>query len=171
MGPVVITTERMMMRQMMRDDVRHLMHIFADPVAMRYYPSTMNDTEALAWIENTQRNYRQYGTGFWVLEERQSGRFLGQCGLIPQELDGVLEREIAYLLVRDEWGRGYATEAARACQQYGFQTLGLSRLISLIDVRNVPSARVAERIGMTLERTITKWDKAVWVYSCSSTQT
>lgn len=64
--------------------------------------------------------------------------------------------EIVYLLVRREWGEGDATAAASACQQYGFEIMGYKRLISLIDVHNTPSIRVAERIGIQVEETIIK---------------
>ena len=75
--------------------------------------------------------------------------------------------EIAYLLVRHEWGQGYATEAASACKQYGFAAMGYNKLVSLIDVHNTPSIRVAERIGVQVEQTIIKWGKEVRVYSVS----
>jgi RimJ/RimL family protein N-acetyltransferase len=165
MSNLVLATERLNLRQMTTRDVSNLVQIFSDPVAMQYYPSTMNEEEAMAWIRRTLHNYHTYGVGFWVVEEKTTGRFLGQCGIIPQELDGILQMEIAYLLVRREWGHGYATEAAAACKQHGFGTMAFQKLISLIDVQNAPSMRVAERIGMRLEQTINKWGKEVRVYS------
>ena len=103
----------------------------------------------------------------WAAIEKQQNRFVGQVGLVAQEIGGETELEVGYLLLRSCWGNGYATEAARACCDYGFRELGAERLISLIDPRNEPSQRVAERLGMRFEREIEKWDKRVRLYSVS----
>jgi [ribosomal protein S5]-alanine N-acetyltransferase len=83
---------------------------------------------------------------------KETGQLIGDCGLVRQQVDGATETEIAYHLQRDHQGRGLATEAARACRDHGFLTLGLQRLISLIRPENVPSRRVAERNGMLVEK-------------------
>ncbi len=167
MSDVIITTERLNLRKMTTQDGSNLLQIFSDPVAMRYYPSTMNEAETMGWIRRTLDHYATFGVGFWVVEDKRTGRFLGQCGIIPQDLAESRQMEIAYLLVRREWGQGYATEAASACKQYGFETMGYPKLVSLIDVYNTPSIRVAERIGMQVEQIIIKWGKEVRVYSVS----
>jgi RimJ/RimL family protein N-acetyltransferase len=158
-------TERLILRRMTKDDTKNLMEIFSDPVAMRYYPSTKSEGETLEWIEWTQKNYDQYGVGLWIVEDKVTGEFLGQCGIVPQEVDGVIEMEIGYLFVRRVWGNGYATEAALACKNYGFEQLKLNRMVSLPDINNIPSTKVAERIGMQEMKTINKWGKKVFVYS------
>lgn len=159
MSGVVITTARLNLRKMTTRDLAHLLRIFSDPVAMQYYPATMNEEETMGWIRRTLNTYDTYGVGFWMVEENSTGRFLGQCGIIPQELDGTRQMETAYLFVRSQWGQGYGTEGASACKQYGFETMGYPKLISLIDAQNTPSMRVAERIGMQVEPTISKWGK------------
>lgn len=162
-----ISTERLLLRRMTKDDTRNLMEIFSDPEAMRYYPSTKNESETMEWIEWTQKNYDKYGVGLWIVEDKVTGEFLGQCGIVPQEVDGVIEMEIGYLFVRRVWGKGYATEAALACKNYGFEKLKFNRMVSLPDVNNIPSTKVAERIGMQVMKTIIKWGKEVYVYSVS----
>ena len=92
--------------------------------------------------------------GLWATIHKETGQFIGRCGLLPWEIDGKLEIEIAYLLDKHFWHQGLATEAAKGIMEYGFQELHLSRLICLIDPGNIPSQRVAERIGMTLERKV-----------------
>ncbi|MBP1970537.1 RimJ/RimL family protein N-acetyltransferase [Virgibacillus natechei] len=161
----VLSTERLNLRKMNKNDVQHLMEIFSDPVAMKYYPSTKDEQETKKWINWTLRNYTGYGAGLWIVEEKDTGKFLGQCGIVLQKVDGVVEMEIGYLFARRVWGNGYATEAALACKKYGFEELGLTRMVSLIDVNNEPSIRVAERIGMKWEKHINKWDKEIAVYS------
>jgi RimJ/RimL family protein N-acetyltransferase len=159
-------SERLIFRELNVDDVGSLRKIFADPIAMKFYPSTKSEEETLKWIEWNQNSYRECGVGLWALSEKSSGNFIGQCGLIrQQDVAGTDEMEIGYLLVRDYWGVGYATEAAAASWRFGYSTLGLRRAVSLIGPDNQASIRVAERIGMRYEKTIDRWEKSIAVYS------
>lgn len=126
-----MSTERLTLREMNKNDVGNLMKIFSDPEAMRYYPSTKDKRQTMEWIEWTLDNYNQYGVGLWVVEDKVTGDFLGQCGIVPQEVDDEIEMEIGYLFVRSAWGNGYATEAALACKNYGFEQMNLRKIISL----------------------------------------
>jgi [ribosomal protein S5]-alanine N-acetyltransferase len=159
----VFETERMVLREMEMADLDDLMAIFSDPEAMRYYPSTKSREEAEAWVRWTLGSYRDHGFGQWVAILKSSGEFAGQCGLTVQEVEGEEEVEIGYLFLREFWGRGLATEAARAARDHGF-ALGYPRLISIIDPGNLASRRVAEKTGLTLEKEVWKWDKEVCVY-------
>jgi RimJ/RimL family protein N-acetyltransferase len=147
------------------DDADNLLQIFSDPIAMTYYPSTKDRAETIKWIEWTRKNYASYGIGLWVAELKENGVFVGQCGLVLQEVDGKQEVEIGYSFVRKYWGLGLATECAIACRDYGFDKMGYERLVSIISVNNIPSIKVAERVGMTLEKEIIKWNKPVKVYA------
>lgn len=160
-----LETNRMILRKMKLSDVGKLSRIFTDPIAMQFYPSTKNEEETVAWIKWNQGNYEKYGIGFWIAENKQDGEFIGQCGLVPQEINLQQEIEIGYLIVRKYWGQGLATECAIACREYGFHKLGHDRLISLIDKRNVASRRVAENVGMTWKKEISKWNKTIQLYS------
>ncbi len=154
----------MTLRRMDMSDVDSLMGIFSDPEAMRYYPSTKSRSEAEAWVRNQLDRYRDHGIGLWAAILKDSGELIGQCGLTMQEVEGREEVEIGYLFLRKHWNRGLATEAAKACRSHGF-ALGHDRLVSLIDPRNLASRRVAEKVGMTLEKEVEKWNKSICVYS------
>ncbi|KGA97868.1 hypothetical protein AJ85_20610 [Alkalihalobacillus alcalophilus ATCC 27647 = CGMCC 1.3604] len=167
MRKIVITTERLTLKEMNHDHVRDLLEIFSDPEAMTYYPSTKNIQETSEWVDWTISNYKKYGVGLWIVEDKKSGEFLGQCGIVPQEVEGSLVMEIGYLFARRAWGHGYATEAALACKHFGFEQMNLPKIVSLPDVKNIPSIKVAERIGMKVEKKIHKWGKDVFVYSVS----
>jgi ribosomal-protein-alanine N-acetyltransferase len=160
-----LRTERMVLRLMEMADVDDLMGIFSDPVAMRYYPSTKSRQEAEEWVRRVQESYRDRGFGLWVAVLEDSGEFVGQCGLTVQEVEGKNEVEIGYLFLRKFWGRGLATEAAKAARDHGFGTLGYERLVSLIDPGNLASRRVAEKVGLTLEKEVEKWGKRICVYA------
>ena len=162
---MILETERLRLRRLTLDDVDLLLGIFSDPIAMRYYDSTRDFEQTLGWIRWNLGMYEQYGHGMWAAFDREEDRFVGQIGLVVQEVEGETEIEIGYLLLRSCWGRGFATEAARACRDFGFRELQRDRLISLIDPRNEPSLRVASRLGMKFEREIEKWGKTVCVYS------
>jgi [ribosomal protein S5]-alanine N-acetyltransferase len=160
-----LQTERMVLRLMEMADVDDLIGIFSDPVAMRYYPSTKSRQEAQEWVRRVQESYRDRGFGLWVAVLEDSGEFVGQCGLTVQEVERKNEVEIGYLFLRKFWGRGLATEAARAARDHGFNTLGYERLVSLIDPGNLASRRVAEKVGLTLEKEVEKWGKRICVYA------
>jgi ribosomal-protein-alanine N-acetyltransferase len=108
--------------------------------------------EELEWFLDGHPKHPELG--LWATIHKETGKFIGRCGLLPWEIDGRLEVEIAYLLDKSFWHQGLATEAAQGILKYGFEKLYLSRLICLIDPENIASQRVAERIGMTLERKV-----------------
>jgi RimJ/RimL family protein N-acetyltransferase len=126
--------------------------LLGDPQVMRYYPQPKSREEALAWIAWNQRLYREHGFGLWLLTLGATGRFVGDCGLTPQQVDGVTEVEVGYHVRAALQGRGLATEAAAACRDYARDVLGVGWLIAIIGKRNRPSQRVAEKLGLVLER-------------------
>ena len=150
--PVPPPTPRLAFREMAADDLDDMAALLGDPQVMRYYPHPRSREEALAWIAWNQRLYREHGFGLWLLTLRASGEFAGDCGLTPQQVDGVTELEVGYHVRAALQGRGLATEAAAACRDYARDVLGAGRLIAIIDPHNRPSQRVAEKLGMVVER-------------------
>lgn len=106
------------------------------------------------WARNLERSEKQEG-GMVAIIRRDDGVFLGQTGLLVQEVDGIRELEIGYTLLKDYRGLGYATEAVNALRVYAFQNKLAESIISIIHVDNEPSKAVARRNGMTLEKTTT----------------
>jgi RimJ/RimL family protein N-acetyltransferase len=136
---------------MVPEDVDNLLKILSDPVAMKHYPQVYDrESTQQLWMQRNFDRYARDGHGFFMCELKSTGEFVGQCGLLTQGIDGVNELEVGYLFVRAHWGQGYATEAARACRDHGFRTYPVSHIISIIDPKNTPSIRVAQRNGMTL---------------------
>ncbi len=146
-------------------DAEEILRILGDPKAMTHYPSVYDLDGAKDWVRRNQRRYKTHGVGQWLALFKNSNAFAGMCGLIPQEVESVEELEIGYLFLRQFWNQGLATEAAKCCRDYAFQDLGRDRVISLIDVNNRPSQRVAEKLGMKIERRIMKWERNILVYA------
>ncbi len=145
-------------------DLDALAALYSDPEVRRYFPDgtrTYEQTrEELDWIIEVY--YRQYGYGLWASILKETGAFIGRCGLLPWEIDGRTEVEVAYLLDKSYWGRGLATEAASAIVDYAFATLPVERLICLQDPKNKASRDVAVKVGMSL-----LWDDYVDEYGLS----
>lgn len=150
--PIVLETERLIFRRLTMGDLDALAALYADPEVRRYFPDgiqTYEQTrEELEWIINVY--YGQYGYGLWATIFKETGAFIGRCGLLPVEIGGRTEVEVAYLLDRRYWGRGLATEAARAIVDYAFATLRVERLISMFEPENRASRSVAAKVGMTM---------------------
>lgn len=150
----ILTTERLLLRHLQMDDLDHLCALYADEEIRRYFPEgTLSAEETGEELEYFLTGHpRRPELGLWATVLKENGAFIGRCGLLPWTIDGRDEVEVAYLIARDYWGRGLGTEAACAIVAYGFEQLGLARLICLIDEENVASRRVAEKAGMRFER-------------------
>ncbi|HSK65925.1 MAG TPA: GNAT family N-acetyltransferase [Anaerolineales bacterium] len=152
----ILETDRLLLRRLVMDDLDDLFVLYRDPEIRHYFPEgvlTLDETrEELEWHMNGHPRHPELG--LWATIHKETGKFIGRCGLLPWEIEGQLQVEIAYLFAKEFWHQGLATEAALGILKYGFETLNLSRLICLIDPENIASQRVAERIGMTLERKV-----------------
>jgi len=149
---VVVETERLVLRKLTMGDLDALAALYADPEIRRWFPDgtqTREQTrEELEWIIDVY--YGRYGYGLWATVHKETGAFIGRCGLLPWEIDGRTEVEVAYLLDTRYWGQGLATEAARAIVDHAFSTLPVDRLICMLDRGNSASRGVAVKLGMTM---------------------
>ncbi len=146
----VLETPRLLLRHIVPGDLDALSEAFCDAENMRYFPNVYSRKELAERIQRVLGRYRNDGIAKWAVILKSTGELLGDCGLMVQEVDGEREIEVGYVFARRHHGNGYATEAARASMDYGFERLDLSRIISLIRPENVPSRRVAERNGLTV---------------------
>jgi ribosomal-protein-alanine N-acetyltransferase len=151
---IVIETPRLLMRHFALDDVDSLAEVLCDHENMRFFPNRFERKDAEEWIQKNVRRYAEDGVGGWALVLKPANKFAGYCGLVRREIDGTREIEVGYALARHAQGQGIATEAARACMNYAFTTLGEDRIISLIRPENLSSRRVAERNGLAVEKEI-----------------
>jgi ribosomal-protein-alanine N-acetyltransferase len=152
----ILETSRLILREFRLDDADALARVLSDPETMRFYPAPYDRAGVEDWIARGIRRYAEHGHGLWAMVLKASGEMIGDCGLTVQNVDGADEIEIGYHVRRELWGQVLATEAARACRDYGFARLRAERLISLICPENLPSRRVAEKNGMTV------WKEVMW---------
>jgi ribosomal-protein-alanine N-acetyltransferase len=142
----IFTTERLVLRELELDDVDALFEILGDPDAMRYYPAPFDREGVVGWIEWARRSYVENGFGLWAVIRRTDGRFLGECGPMLQPVEDRLIPEVGYHIVPLEQGRGYATEAARACVAWVFVNTPFDIVCSLVSPENAPSRSVAAKV-------------------------
>jgi RimJ/RimL family protein N-acetyltransferase len=152
MHNVILETPRLRLREMTWDDLDFVAAMLGDPNVMRHYPQVHTRGEAELWLKKMVERYRDDGHALWLVSLRAEGQPIGQVGLLRQHVDGVDEPEIGYLVHAPYWRQGYAFEAASAVRDFAFATLHKSRVISLIRPGNIPSQRVALRLGMKPER-------------------
>ncbi|HET6204204.1 MAG TPA: GNAT family N-acetyltransferase [Planctomycetota bacterium] len=150
----VLETPRLALREMTLGDLDFVAGMLGDPEGMRFYPKPLSREESEAWVRRQIDRYERDGHGLWLVVEKASGHPVGQVGLSIQEVEGVREPEIGYLIHRPSWRRGFAAEAALATRDHAFAVLGKPRVISLVRPENLPSRRVAMRIGMTIEKQV-----------------
>lgn len=163
---MVIETERLSIRVSEDADAPAFLEIHRDPEVMRWLggaqPKDLDDE--LERIASRRAMQRDLGFTLWTVEEKESGVIAGLAGLFPVEQQGP-DVEVAYHFAKRFWGRGYATEAARACIDYGFEIVGLERIVGLVHPDNEASARVLEKCGMTFEGTGHYYDADLRVYA------
>lgn len=150
----ILETERLILRPISHDDVDDLLQIWGNAETMRLFPKTLNRQEMHEWIDRNLKRYEDFGYGLWAMILKDGQQFVGDCGLIIQEVDGVEELEVGYHLNQKFWGQGLATEAARCCMNYAFIDLSRHRIISMIRPENLSSRKVAERNGLKIEKEI-----------------
>lgn len=150
-----LETERLVLRMFRESDTDAYAEMVADPEVMRFLGGGQPVPRAEAWRNMAMilGHWRLRGYGMWAVEEKEGGEMVGRVGCWrPEGWPGL---EVGWTLRRRFWGRGYATEAARASLAYAFDVLGQTRVISLIAPANVNSVRVAERLG---QRPDGEWD-------------
>jgi [ribosomal protein S5]-alanine N-acetyltransferase len=150
--PEIIETARLRLRPFADDlsDLNPLHEIQSDPQHMRFYPHPFSLEESRAWIERFLERQDRDGFSLWAIEDRETGEFLGNCGPLRQQVDGVEEVELGWSVTPRRARQGIASEAAAAWRDRCLGELGMDHVISLIRPENVPSRGVAERIGMTV---------------------
>lgn len=145
----IIETERLILRPFTLDDIEATYQMNLNPEISRYtHDGGVKTREEIEHLirTTTLKDYETHGFGRFAVDYKPEGRFIGFCGL--KYLDDFKEVDIGYRFVQDLWGRGIATEAGKACMEFGFKDLKLDKIIGLVLPDNLGSVRVLQKLGL-----------------------
>lgn len=162
---IIVETEHLIFRPLRLSDLDDLAALYANPEAMHFLGGTRSKSEVQYILNKYIREYEMFGHSFFATIQKSDQRFIGQCGLLKQEVEEQPEVELAYILAPEYWQRGLALEGIEALKNYGLQQLGLLRIVSLIPPKNVASIHIAEKIGMRYERDVDQWGQHFRLYA------
>lgn len=146
----VITTDRLGLRNWLDSDIPQMIKVSADEDVMEYFPATATPTETTEFVHKMRQMYRERNHCYFAADRLEDGSFIGFIGLCYQTYESSFTPcvDIGWRLSKDYWGRGYATEGAKACLEYAFSTLELDTVFATTVEQNLPSINVMEKIGM-----------------------
>lgn len=163
-----IETDRLLLRMIRADDLDNLAALFGDPEVVKYVgdgkPADRAETQRA--LESIIRHWERHGFGRWAVIEKSTGEFIGFGGL--RSLFGT--PEVVYHLAKARWGRGYATELARAALRFGFEERDYARIVAITKPANIASIHVMDKLGMQFEKNARYYDIDVVQYSISRHQ-
>ena len=148
-------SERLTFREYTMADLDVLYAILSDPETMQYYPKPYDREGCVRWIRWNLDNYETYGFGLWALVLKETGEFVGDCGITMQMIDGEQLPEIGYHIRKDLWRKGLGSEAAKAVRDWAFAHTDFDALYSYMNEQNLPSRKTAEAMGMELVKCYT----------------
>ena len=151
MEPVILATQRLILRPWRDEDLAPLFGINGDPDSMRFFAASMTRAESDAWAARLRAHFAEHGWGFWVVAEAATGDFVGVVGLmtIPWQADFTPAVEVGWRISARFRRQGYAEEAARAALAHGFGALGLQNIVAFTVPGNAASWKLMEKLGMT----------------------
>ncbi len=146
----IIQTSRLILRQWSSDDLESLAKLNADPRVMEYFPSTLTREASNALLKSAYTHIEKYGWGKWAVTLIETGEFIGRIGLEEIDFQASFSPniELGYRLGFEHWGKGYASEGAKAALEYGFNQLNLKEIVAFTPIQNLRSQLVMKRIGM-----------------------
>lgn len=159
-------TERLIFRKVKPSDFETWLPFYHDSRSTQYWDGLPQDPES-ACREQFERIFERYDKGLGgmnALISKSNNHLVGMCGLLVQTVDGTEELEIGYSILPKFWRKGYATEAARKCRNYAIENQLTKSLISIIQVNNIPSQKVALNLGMVIDKTTVYRDNEVHIF-------
>jgi len=145
---LLLPTDRLLIRELTPEDVPALASILGDAQVMRHsVGGVLSEKATREFVAGCIFSYQANDFGPWAVIEKSTSTFIGFCGLNSEPVEGVEEVEIGYRLARAFWGRGLATEAAKATLDYAFGVLDIDSVIAIVEPENIASVNVIEKLG------------------------
>ncbi len=166
----IVSTNRLLLRQFREEDLGAYAKIMGDHMVGKWLPKGDGYTreETKRSLKSILEHWDKYDFGIWAVVNKKKDVLLGRCGL--NWIAETSEVEVDFVLAKNHWGRGYATEAAKAALTYGFEVLKLDRIIALAKPENTSSRRVIEKIGMRYTKNAEYWGITCAYYEISKTE-
>ena len=162
---MILETKRLIIREYTREDFDDLYEILSDPETMKYYPRPYDEQGVDRWITWCLASYEKRGFGLWALELKDTGVFIGDCGISMQNIDGEILPEIGYHINKKYWRQGYAKEASAAVKDWFFEHTDFNCVYSYMNQENLPSYATAAANGMTRIKAYEDEEEALYVYA------
>lgn len=153
---IILETSRLYLRKIQKNDDILISEILQDIDVMYAWEHAFSNDEVADWINENRMRYERDGYGYWAVIHKMSDRLIGVCGLLKEQADYENYVGLGYIFNKDYWGRGYALESASACVDYAFHTLKVKELTAQICPNNLPSRKVAEKLGMEVKKEFIK---------------
>ncbi len=153
-----LESERLLLRNILPEDRDFIIRLWTDPEVTQYMGGPRDISRMEEGVDSNIRNPFQEEYDLWVLVEKSGGKPVGHCGLLSKDVEGISEVEVIYVISREFWGKGYATETAGSLISYAFEEKKLESVIALIKPMNRASEKVAVNAGMKLEKEVTRLD-------------
>lgn len=161
----IIQTDRLAFREFAQADLEPLFLLLNDPAVMKYCSGPMDLAGAKKWLDAAIECYKNYGYDYWAVYDKNTDTFIGQIGILNQEIAGKQKNCLAFMIGQQYWNKGYATEGALACIHYAFESLKLEKLMATVEPENIPSISVLKKMGMKFEGETTYFGEKVHHYS------
>jgi RimJ/RimL family protein N-acetyltransferase len=150
MSQFTIETNRLGLRNWIESDITPFASMCEDPEVMKHFPSVVSKADATAFVRSYQQHFEEFGFTYFAVEELNGGEFIGFVGIKHQTYESPFTPcvDIGWRLKRSAWGKGYATEAAKACLEFAFESAKLEEIFAMCTNTNAPSESVMKKIGM-----------------------
>lgn len=146
-----IETKRLGLRNWKEKDIEPFINMNGDKDVMKYFPKTLSRAETIEAVNRINQHFEEHGFGLFAIEEKATREFIGFTGFSIPTFNSFFTPcvEIGWRLKKEVWKKGFATEAAKACLNYGFEALNFDKIVSFTSVLNTDSEKVMQRIGMS----------------------
>ncbi|MFD3158732.1 GNAT family N-acetyltransferase (plasmid) [Haloimpatiens sp. FM7330] len=150
MSEILLESKRMILKSLEETDFYELCKMLKDIEVMYAWEKVYNDEEIYDWIKRMKKSYAENKHGYCLAIDKNTKETIGQIGLLKEKINGKNYTAVGYILKKEYWGKGYATEGAEACIRYAFNNLNVKEVVTDIRPENVASINVAKNIGMHL---------------------
>ena len=156
MQKYIVETRRLAMREITENDYPELCEFLKDEDVMYAWGHAFTDREVMTWIRENIKRYKRDGYSYWAAIQKETGKIIGVCGILREQVDEKNYTGIAYIFGKDYWHQGYAIESAAACVKYALDVLGSKEITAQIRPYNTASRKVAEKLGLQVKKEFVK---------------